>query len=708
MSTKFDSITSFNLIQTFYADAAIVAGSNEAFLTSVDIFFKKKPHKLKNSSGKASPGVTIAICEMKNDIPNITRCFHSSFMRKSYNQIYSFSDASAATNFGFNTPVKITTNRSYGIVLIYDDPGYEVWVNKQGDKLVGTNITSSGSNLVKDGKIYLYNNSGTFKSLSDTDLKFRMNVAKFTGNTFSEVYTNKDYEFFTVDYLSGDFLGGEYAYKLSANATGNIAFTSNTSLVTGTGTNFSSLVPGDNLVLYGNTTTTQVVTVKNVANSTSLSTKETIPFSNTSSKYMFTVVGSVFYKDKVLNKLYLTNSNANTTYYFAAGDIVVGDDSKARANVHSIDDFYVDNIKLHADSSLSASASLSANVSIANWDGTNYTFSTSKNVKPTINELVPTPVNKWDARILSRSKEVLNTLYSNTDLLIDNKSMRVEINGTTTQLANSIYTSPVIDKAQVDIYAMQYSLSTNTNITDANSVVVDTEVLGTGTAKTRHISTKATFANNKFAEDLMVYMTAYRPANTDIKVYARVHNSADSDAFDDKAWTPLSYIENANVFSSSVDNNNYVEYTLSIPQYSETANAIPGTFTSALSSAVLVSSGTNPSTYVVANDIIKIYDPLIPNNYIIGVVASANSTAITISSNVANNNVVGTGMKVDRVKYYNAAFRNVTSDNVSRYYNTSLVEFDNFDSYQIKIVLNANSSLSVPRVSNYQAIGVSS
>lgn len=707
MSSTFDTIKSFNMIQTFYADASIVAGANEVYLTSVDVYFKKKPNVLKNVSGKAKPGVTVAICQVRNGAPDLTRCYHTSFIRKSYNQIFSFSDASSPTTFGFTSPVKIPTNRNYGIVLIFEDSGYEVWVNKQGDKLVGTNVTSSGSNLVKDGQVYLYNNSGTFKSLSDTDLKFNLNVAKFNANTMTEVYTNKDYEFFTVDYLSGDFIGGEYVYKLSANATGNVSFTSNTNTVTGTGTNFSGLIPGDKIVLYGNTSTTQVVTVTNVANATSMSTKERIPFSNTSSKYSLTVVGNVFYKDKILNKLYLTRSTANSTYNFSANSTLVGVESKARANVHSVDDYPLSMIKLHADVELPASASLTANVSIASWNGSSYSFSTTNTIKPTMNDIVPTGINSWDARILSRSTEVQNTLYSNTDLLIDNKSVKVEINASVNQSTSNLYVSPYIDRAQVDLYAMQYSTVSNTNVNDANGVSIDTEVLGYGTAKTRHISTKANFANNKFAEDLMLYMTAYRPANTDIKVYARLHNSADSDAFDDKAWTPLTYIENANVYSSSTDKNNYIEYTLSIPQYSDSANSIPGTFTIEPNTAFAVASGSTPSSYVANNDIVKIYDPLIPNNYVVAVASGANSTAITFTNVVSNNNVIGSGLKIDRLKYYNTAFRNISNDNVARYYSTSLVEFDTYDSYQIKIVLNSNSAVVFPKVSSYQAIGVS-
>ena len=202
-------------------------------------------------------------------------------------------------------------------------------------------------------------------------------------------------------------------------------------------------------------------------------------------------------------------------------------------------------------------------------------------------------------------------------------------------------------------------------------------------------------------------MTAYRPANSNILVYARVHNSADSDAFDDHAWTPLEYVDNADKYSSSEDENDFIEFELGLQQYPDTANALPGTFSTTLTSNSVSAAGVDPTTYLAAGDLIKLYNPLIPEDYIIDVVSAANSSVVTLENSIANNNVVGSGFKIDRLKYYNTAFNNITNDNVARYYNSSKVEFDKFDSMQLKIVMLSDTTYVTPRVDQIQVIGVS-
>src|SRR5690606_20952202 len=58
-----------------------------------------------------------------------------------------------------------------------------------------------------------------------------------------------------------------------------------------------------------------------------------------------------------------------------------------------------------------------------------------------------------------------------------------------------------------------------------------------GHAWAKHITSKINLNVDRLAENLLVYLTAYKPAATDIKVYARIHNSADNEEFDDKDWT---------------------------------------------------------------------------------------------------------------------------------------------------------------------------
>jgi hypothetical protein len=166
-----------------------------------------------------------------------------------------------------------------------------------------------------------------------------------------------------------------------------------------------------------------------------------------------------------------------------------------------------------------------------------------------------------------------------------------------------------------------------------------------------------------------------------------------------------------NRFSSIEDENDFVEYELGLPQFSETANTIPGTFTTALNSNLIVASNSAVSaltTNIANNDVIRIYNPLFPDtNYQVAVVSLANTTHIVIGDKITTTNVVGTGYKIDKVKYPNIAFNNINNANIARYYNSTLAEFDAFDSMQVKIVMLADTTIKVPRIDQIQVLGVS-
>jgi len=709
--TSFDTLVDYNMIQTFYADPEIVNGSSEVSITSVDLYFKNKPSQTRNISGKTDPGVVVRICEVENDEPVISRTYAGFISRKSYSEIYSFSDASTATTFGFSKPLKLKTGRFYGIVLVFEDPAYEIWSNKTGDKLVNTNTASPGSNLVKDGKFFLRNNSSTFNEQAGVDLKFSLNCAQYTSNTVNEVYVNRDYEFFSINTTTGRFVGGEWVYQDVANSTGTIAFTSGQNFIIGTGTNFESAVKaGDRLVLFSNTTYKQVVPILNVVNNTYIETQSVITVSNTSTNYMLPPSGRVHFFNPITDKLFLKDSNANSSLRFAANNnLIRGEDFGATAKIASLDNISIDRIRMKGDILIPPSGAIDADITFAKFDGVNYIVNFENTGMLDFNNTQMTNIDNYDAYLQSRSLEVLNTnLHSNTELLIDRKSVVVNT-AISIKLSNTnLYQSPTINQGDLDMFVVQNEISNTHTTLDANGVTIDTEVLNNGTALARHIGAKVTFANNRFAEDVRVYMTAYRPANTEIKVYTRVHNSEDPEAFDDKAWSPLTYQENGDRFSSTSDDGDFIEFTLGLPQYSDTANTLPGTFTvAANTSNTITAQGVAPSSYLTTNDLVKLYNPLIPEDYILGVVTVANTTAIQLGRAVGNNNVVGTGFKVDRVKYYNTAFNNITNDNVARYYNSSLVEFDKFNTMQIKIVMLSDTTYKVPRIDQIQVIGVS-
>ena len=74
---------------------------------------------------------------------------------------------------------------------------------------------------------------------------------------------------------------------------------------------------------------------------------------------------------------------------------------------------------------------------------------------------------------------------------------------------------------------------------------------------------------------------------------------------------------------------------------------------------------------------------------------------------IETTNVAGSGLKIDKVKYPNIAFNNVNNTNISRYYNSTLAEFDTFDTMQIKVVMLSNTTYKVPKLDQIQVLGVS-
>ena len=698
----------FSLIQTFYADPEIVNGASEVTMTSIDLFFKLKPSQTANLSGNPNAGVAVAICEVENDQPNLQKTYAYSLSYKDFSRIYSFGDASSATTFGFNQPLKLPTGRFYGIVVMYEDPGYVAWVNKVGDRLVNTNIPSPGVNSNKDGKLFIRNSSGVFNSLSDVDIKFNLRCAKYIAQTDKKIFVNKDYEYFTVTDQQGSFYGGEYVWQNTAPETGSVAIVQGGNTIVGTGTSFGTLNEDTNIVLQSGNAS-QVVTITEVVNNTVLSVSELIEFSNTNARHINTVVGKVYVQDRPRNKIYLKDSTANTIY-FTVGNTFIGADSGATANIVSIDNLSIDRVRLRGGIRAPANGLVETVLKTTAQAGGAYAYSDANQERVKINNQQAYNITNYDAFVLSRSNEIQQaSLYSNSDLFVDKKSLKIEADYLVLG-SGEIYMSPLLEGSKLDLYSIENRVSNACNIV-SGGIEIDTEVAGNGIALSKHIGAKVQFSNDKFAEDVRMFMVAYRPKGTEIRVYTRVHNSKDPEAFDDKSWTPLEYTQNANRFSSTDDETDFIEFELGLPQFSESSYTLPGTFTTALGSASIVAanSGYSNTTNLIANnDIIKIYNPLFPQtNYQVATVKEANATHITIGGVVETTNIAGSGYKIDKLKYNNVAFNNINNTNISRYYNSTLAEFDAFDSMQVKIVMLADNTYKVPRIDQIQVLGVS-
>lgn len=691
-------MSTFDYIQTFYVNPDIVANAAETMLTSIDLFFKSKPIEDANISGSSKPGIITWICTVENGDPNPTVSMTNSVIPLDYDSVNISNDAQTATVVGFKNPVILKTGKYYGIVVKFLDPAYDIWTNVQGDRLISaggaTNNPSPGSQSRFDGFLYKATNSNTYDKFTNKDLKFRVKVAQFTSNTGVVTVVNKDYEFFTIDSsISGALQGGEWVYQNIANATGTITFTNDSNTITGSATSFDSYNIDDYIVIANNTHR-DILRITNITSSTLMNVDRFPNFNGAGFGYKVPPVGTVYYTDYTKNKVYLVDSSANSSLKFTTGTRIVGIRSGASANVISLDRFRVDNFKPTFMIGNPSTSDYSISYNVAN--SSNAMPSSATNL-----ELLKFNSASRESYILSRSLEVDNVnLYGSY-----RKSAVANIQFNTSVTDTNRFSVPYINTAELDFFFYQNDINNTYTQTRGSISNYDTEVDKNGLAKSKYISKKISFGEGKYAQDLVVYMTGYRPAGSEIRVYAKLHNAADKESFDDKSWTPLELKNNINRFSTE-DPKDLWEYTYGLPQHPEVDSKLSGTFLTQLSNNVILSSADQTSV-ISTGDLIKVYSVLTPENHEVFPVSSANSTSIILFKPVSNTNIVG-DVSIDKLKYKNVAWNNIANDNVARYVTSSYTEFDTYNTLQVKVVLLSERTHVVPKVEQIQVIGVSS
>lgn len=699
---------SFNKIQTFYIDKKAVNGASKILLSSIELYFKTKPNSVNNKSGITNPGVIISICDATKESPKNNSVYADSSVKISWTGISSSTDASTPTKFTFRTPILVDTNAYYGINVLFEDQDYALWDAVAGDPAIGSSSQSGGSVGSYDGSLFDGTNND-FLARRDADLKFKVNVARISSNTATIPLVNDSFEFLTVARnTTKDLQGGEKVYQLQTLKTGNVTLTVNSAVVTGTLTSFlTSVYAGDYIAFTDNTTgtinaNTQLCKVASVTNNTVL-TLTSVPgiiTSNTSGRYFVPPVAVVHEYDWANKKLYLKQSTANSTVYFAAGNTLFGDFSKANVVITSVDNKAVNAMVPRIVSWVPSVGSLDIRHTFGYNDGGTYKANLSLYAEHTeINKLnVPLIKGTYYPIIMSRSLEVAypSALYSQDKSAVFEAN--VSISGLT---ANGLFETPVLSNNALDILVYENQINNDVTAEETNN----------GNAISKHVTLKIPLANTYMAEDLRVYLDAYKPVSTNVFVYAKLWNSIDPESFDDKNWTKLDLKDGIGL-NSPIGSDQTVELTYGLPKYPESNNTLAGIITTTANSTTITGIGTSFNTDLIVNDLIKIYSPIFPANYQIGVVGTVtNSTSVILTRPISNTsipeNVVGSGLKIDKLKYKHTAFNNILNDNVARYYNNSMVEFDGFNMMSLKIVLTANTPYIVPYVDRISGVGVS-
>ena len=633
------------ILQTFFTkEQNTVAG---VFITSIDIFFASKDPSL---------GVTLEIRNVLNGYPGYNVVpFSVKHLQSS--EVNISANGTTKTRFTFDAPVFLENNTEYAFVVKPDgnSPNYTVWVGEQGFEDVASNAPIFNNSFV--GVMFTSSNNRTWTPYQKEDIKFFINRASFSPLTATCVLNNDDSEYLTVDSILGDFSAEEKVYFSNNRITntGNVSvssttvtnvnttgFSSNTRVYIQSNTGISSIIR-------------RVVSVTNssafVVNATPTFSDINAKIGVLSGNGAFTgTVKSLNYSNGFM---IVGNSTANSTSYITSNTYVIAESTGASARVKSVDDrkysvfmpkfatlvppgtFLGLNITGISNTYAVDTSSISIPFEQSStfidkerivMSRTNEILNNSGNKSLTISLPMQTTNEKYSpvidtvkaagiviGNIINNDANTAAQISYNTANGIFNvgdtvRDLSTSANGTVVYALND---GGANGKIIVDLgpsstlrfgnnNTIKNISNTSSNIVaNAATVITTSSVLatektpGSGIALSRYISKKVILADGQDAEDLKVYVAAYKPASTDVLVFAKFWNSADSEDFEDKQWTQLT-TENT-LISSKANPQDFIEYVYNVP------NSVPVDQTAYL-------NATNSNIIRYTNDAGQVFD----------------------------------------------------------------------------------------------------
>jgi len=704
--------------QTFTIDPASVNFAEQVNISSVDLYFKKKPFGVGNESGAIDPGVSVFIVPVAaGGAPNYKTLDDYAVARREFGEIVSSRDATVVTKFAFPTIVPVKTGVEYAIVIKPDlNETFELWASTRGEINVNSKVASPGIAGKYIGRYFtLTNVSASWQPLQYKNLKFKVNVARYANNGIitggSQFSMNiKNYEFVTYNKSSstGVFLGGEFIYQESAVAN-TCAVVRGNNTITTTGGAFAGLFTpdgDDSYIVVKNGDKSDVRKVLSVTDSdNTVVVDRPASFTNAGASFIRTVVGKAYITESSKfasnsdNLFVVSESTSNSSVRFTNNSLLIGETSGATlANAYFNDLLvHISDPHVFVNTPPGTTYSVKQLFSYTTNDGLNG-VSAGGDLAFDVDLYKPENLDVGKPIVLmSRTNEVALNNWSST-----NKSNSSKFNFTI--LTTNDYVSPQVDYNATDVFFTRYLINNDST----------NEHTSYGAAFSKHTTRKITFANGRQAEDILVYLQAYKPSGTDLKVYVKLFNSDDNEYFEDKDWTELRETS-GNRLSSSTNLSDYVEYTYGLYDYTTSNNmsnnAINGLITISSGSTTVTGIGTDFVTDLDPGDLIKIYQPLFPEKYVIVPVYSVSSTtSLTLQTAITASDfsyLGSTGLTIGRINNKYQAFQNKRNSNTVRYYNSNMTPFDKYDVFAIKIVFLSGSQFIIPKVSNIRAVGVS-
>jgi hypothetical protein len=307
--------------------------------------------------------------------------------------------------------------------------------------------------------------------------------------------------------------------------------------------------------------------------------------------------------------------------------------------------------------------------------------------------------------------------YSNTNNIISKNDNISQSGGATAKVyhvdKNYIYVNNV--NGTFVSGATIYVSSNTVKNTYVNSVTEINEKYSANVmpGQSRYISKSVTLATGQDAEDLVVYLGAYRPAGANLQVYGQLLNKNDQDNLTNKVYSRL--VEqpvSTALVSSSTNTNDIVELVYGLPQsqllYSNAVTCNAASANVVLNSPYTVGSFSNGQYIYLSNKNTGTFNV----RQIVGINLSSNSTLLTLNTPPS---VVGNSTSsvyyadigiIPGLEHTSGAFAYTNNLGIVRYVSNTDIVYDTYLTFAIKIVPTSNAPHIVPRVTDMRALAL--
>jgi hypothetical protein len=501
--TSQQQLTSVSISQTPWdpvAQSFIVSKKNYPngiFLNSIKLFFRSKPTT-------ENVPVSLYMVGTLNGYPNGDTLDHSVVTLTpdmvNISETPQYLDSTTSTIFQFSVPVYIQSDVLYSFIVKSDSNQYTLWTAANGD----TAVSSSAKNLPTDntpsvvtkiggapyvGGLFISQNSQTWTADQNQALMMVADQCVFTTSASPQIS-------YVIPKLSPQRTLIEQSVDYYTNA-------NNVSSVLNSISNATTYADAFNITTTDFTPTTTQLSYNYVATLASGS--------------------SAGYKN-------ITPGKYGTA---TADDIYLNDGNGERV------------ILPYSNNSFILNATLS---------------STDSYVSPVISDAgLSAFVINWNINNCSLSNSLIQlasggTGYSNNANLSVTISAPTGIGGSPAIAAANVQNG-VIKSIYITNGGSGYLTTPTITITDANTagpgtgasanIIGETSQVG-GPALAKYVTRPIQLAQGNDSGDLNVYLTAYRPPNTDINVYYKILNRNDTQGLNSSSWQLMTKINNSN------------------------------------------------------------------------------------------------------------------------------------------------------------------